>query len=247
MAGNQFASKINVGERQQNERDMASLMSDLNISQKKHSRFGKSTMGFKNSDEYTAVQDALMQVAQSNSKSFSTDVAENAKMVTQRIREYYKLLAACEEYINKPGGRSISGRARKNKVKEIQRYAQRDLTGIEQAFYAMKSMTAEEQSRLNWDQIIHSARMETVKVDDYNDQSINIGGEVKKGANVGKMLTEGIFAPNVNTTYGKSSLTSSSLKDKDEAERVNNVSTNMTNRNVATSRVANLIGMGGLV
>ena len=50
-------------------------------------------------------------------------MAANEKMVTNAIGNYYKLLSACEAYIAKPGGHSISGIARKSKVKEIQKYA----------------------------------------------------------------------------------------------------------------------------
>ena len=150
--GNQFEGLLGQGERLDNEVNMVDLLFHMDNSTKKHSRRG---LGTQSSEEYQNVQFALKNVAFSTNVDFSNDAAKNEKMMTQAMGNYYKLLAACEAYIAKSGGFSMSGRARKNKVKEIQKYAQRDLMGIEQAFYAMKSMNGQQQSTLSWAEIFH--------------------------------------------------------------------------------------------
>ena len=156
--GNQFAGLIGRGKRKSKEKDMFGLHQDTGSLKKKHSRNKDSALT--DSNEYKNVQRMVAEVGFTTGKGFSSDVVQNEKMMTEAMGNYYKLLAACEAYIAKPGGLSFSGKARKNKVKEIQAYAQRDLMGIEQTFYAMKGMSVQEQSALEWDDIIHSARMD---------------------------------------------------------------------------------------
>lgn len=245
--GNQFEGLLGQGERLNNEVAMADLMVDMDTSVKKHSRRG---LGNQSSQEYQNVQSTLSNVVFTTNGNFTNDVAANEKMMTQAMGNYYKLLAACEAYLAKPGGFSMSGRARKSKVIEIQKYAQRDIMGIEQAYHAMKSMNGEQQSTLTWTEILHSARMDIIEVADYSDEKLNLGGNAKTGEYVGKKLNEGIFSPNLKVAHAHSSLTSSSLYDKDNVEANNavaKVETNMANRNVATSRVANLFGLGSIV
>ncbi len=252
---NQFEGLLGKGKRLKHEVAMADLMVHMRDSVKKHSRRG---LGNQSSQEYQNVQSALSNVVFTTNGSFTNDVAANEKMMTQAMGYYYKLLAACEAYLAKPGGFSMSGRARKNKVKEVQKYAQRDLVGIEQAFYAMKSMSGQQQSTLSWGEIFHSARMEMLEVDDYASIK-SIGAGVKTGDNAGKMLKEGIFAPNTTKTFHGGSSSSSgdgadivgntfrASKEFNDKNLYQNITTNVTNRNVATSRVANLIGLGGIV
>ena len=245
--GNQFEGLLGQGERLNNEVAMADLMVDMDTSVKKHSRRGS---GNQSSQEYQNVQSTLSNVVFTTNGNFTNDVAANEKMMTQAMGNYYKLLAACEAYLAKPGGFSMSGRARKSKVIEIQKYAQRDIMGIEQAYHAMKNMNGEQQSTLTWTEILHSARMDIIEVADYSDEKLNLGGNAKTGEYVGKKLNEGIFSPNLKVAHAHSSLTSSSLYDKDNVEANNTaakVETNMANRNVATSRVANLFGLGSIV
>ena len=248
--GNQFEGLLGQGQRLNNEVDMADLMVDMDTSVKKHSRRG---LGNQSSQEYQNVQSALSNVVFTTNRSFTNDVTSNEKMMTQAMGNYYKLLTACEAYIAKSGGFSMSGRARKNKVKEIQKYAQRDLMGIEQAFYAMKSMNGQQQSTLSWAEIFHSARMETIEVENY-DSLTSLGGAAKTGDNVGKIMKEGVFAPNKKFNFANASGAniadqSNTMVDAELNEKLKSqgLTTNMANRNVATSRVANLIGLGDLV
>lgn len=252
--GNQFTGLIGKGKRKANEREMGILHQDTGNLEKKHSRNKGSAL--QNSNEYENVRTTLDAIVfgMGSTWRFTNDVYQNEKNMTMAMRAYYKLLMACEEYIAKPGGKSLSGRRRKNKVKEIQSYAKRDIAGIEQAFYGIKGMTAEEQSRLNWDDIIHSARMYQIEVEDY-DSATNLGGAAKTGDDVGKKLAEGAFAPNKVFNFAKKetgpklSDQTNTMVDQDLNEKLieDKVKTNMANRNVATSRVANLLGLGNLV
>lgn len=248
--GNQFEGLLGQGERLNNEVNMADLMYHMDNSTKKHSRRG---LGSQSSEEYQNVQSALRNVVFSTNGNFSNDVTTNEKMMIQAMGNYYKLLAACEAYIAKPGGFSMSGRARKNKVKEIQKYAQRDIMGIEQAFHAMKSMNGQQQSTLSWAEIFHSARMETIEVENYESLT-SLGGQAKTGEDIGKLMKEGVFAPNKNFNFANASGANiadqtNTMVDEELNEKLKSqgMTTNMANRNVATSRVANLIGLGDLV
>lgn len=250
--GNQFEGMIGQGKKKKNEAGMADFMVDLEQSKKKHSSHKDSAL--QSSQEYQNVQKAIENVAFSTGWDFSEDVASNEKMMTEAMGNYYKLLAACEAYIAKPGGFSLSGRSRKSKVKEIQKNAQRDLLGIEQTFHAMKSMNGFQQSTLSWDEIMHSSRLEKLEVEDY-DSLKDMGANSKKGNFVGKRMKEGVFAPesfhNYSVKHNEANIDSpgnvmrtaalSSLLAEQKT------TTSMSNRNIATSRVANLIGLGDIV
>jgi len=243
--GNQFESLIGQGERRNQEPMMADLMHDMDHLEKKHSRFGGSAL--QSSQEYQNVQQALGNVTFDMNSSFTNDVAANEKMVTQAIRNYYRLLAACEAYIAKPGGKSLSGRARKSKVKEIQKYAQRDLMGIEQVFFAMKSMDGTQQSSLNWDEILHSARIEKIEVEDYSSLQ-KLKANNKSDANAGRLMKEGVFTPETKGKVKDLNFKATAFNDSSIDQIIaEGGELNASNRNVATSRVANLIGLGSIV
>lgn len=246
--GNQFAGLIGRGKRKSKEKDMFGLHQDTGSLKKKHSRNKDSALT--DSNEYKNVQRMVAEVGFTTGKGFSSDVVQNEKMMTEAMGNYYKLLAACEAYIAKPGGLSFSGKARKNKVKEIQAYAQRDLMGIEQTFYAMKGMSVQEQSALEWDDIIHSARMDNLEVEDYFDESINSGNNAKTGELIGKKFKEGFFSPDHIKKFSEAEgvdLKMNAFAYHEENIKQKDVSVNVANRNIATSRVANLIGVGGIV
>lgn len=249
--GNQFAGLIGRGQRNSNEEKMADLLNDMQTSKTGHHGSLIRMFTKKDSKEYQDVEKTLTNVVFDTSDRFTNDVAANEKMVTKAIADYYKLLVACEKYLGKKGGTSDKGAARKEKVRQIYEYAQRDLGGIEQSFHAMKGMSAQEQSRLVWDDIIHSARMEEVEVEDYSEETA-LGAGAKTGENVGRLLNEGVFAPNQQYQFGDgggANIENNALYDLDISQRMKEekMVTNMANRNVATSRVANLIGVGDIV
>ena len=188
--GNQFEGLIGQGVDFENEVKMADLLNDMQSSKTRHHGSLIRMFTKQDSKEYQDVEKTLRNVVFDINTNFTDDVATNEKMITVAMGDYYKLLAACEKYINKKGGTSDKGAARKDKVKQIQDYAQRDLSGIEQAFYAMKSMNAQQQSTLTWDEILHSARMDIIEVEDYFDERINSGNAAKTGDLIGKRFKE---------------------------------------------------------
>lgn len=239
MAGNQFAGFIGKGQRKSNEREMGILLNDTKSLKKKHSRNKESSL--QSSQEYQNVQMALDNLVFNIGKNFTNDVAGNEKMVTTAMGAYYKLLAACEAYIAKPGGKSLSGRARKNKVKEIQAYAQRDLMGVQQVYFAMKDMSGQEQSSLNWDEIIHSARADMLEMDE-----LSAGGS--GATKTAYMTKDGVFFPETKALIKDSlRMNAFSASMHGMSEEMKNKEINATNRNVATSNVANLLGAGHLI
>ncbi len=235
---NQFEGLIGQGQDLKNEKEMATLLTEMKTMKKKHSR----TSSLQSSTEYQDVEKALYQIVFFDlDSSFTNDVASNEKIVTKTMGDYYKLLTACDTYIAKSGGHSLSGIARKSKVKEIQKYAQRDIQGIQQAFYAMKSMSGEQQSTLNWDEILHSARMKKIEVADLSKKN-TLGSAMKTGDKMARVLPEGIFIPE---DFSKKDFDGNAFSAPDS--EVGKRSLNLTNRNVATSRVANLLGVGDIV
>lgn len=84
----------------------------------------------------------------------------------------------------------------------------------------------------------------------YNDQNINTGAAAKSGDLMGKKFKEGFFSPEHIKKFSGNvgvKLNENSFASRSENAKVNEVETNVANRNVATSRIANLLGAGGLV
>ena len=199
--GNQFAGLIGKGERKANEEKMADLLYDIQTSKTAHHASLIRMFTKQDSKEYQAVERALENDVFDIDTRFSDDVVENEKMIAKTIGDYYKLLAACDKYANKKGGTSDKGAARKAKVAKIQEYAQRDLNGIEQVIYAMKNMDGQQQSNLTWDGILHSARAETMVVDNLMAKTA-LGAGIKKGERAARLLNEdgGVFIPDTMMT-----------------------------------------------
>lgn len=247
--GNQFGEVIKSRKNERENQNLESkktfetknLLDDMNQSKKKHSMH--SFFSKKDSQEYRNVQVALTTVAQFTSRSFEKDVAKNEKMITDTMGAYYKLLSACSVYMKKRGGKSDSGKARKEKVQEIEIQAKHDLAVIEQAFFAIKSMNAEQQSQLTWDDIIHSNRIEDIEV-----ETLAQGGS---GATKTVFMTnEGVFVPEKHGIVSDELIQnafSSTINSDKMNDKLKNKEINVTNRNVAMSKVANLFGMGEVI
>lgn len=103
-------------------------------------------------------------------------------------------------------------------------------------------MRREQQGTLGWDEILHSARAKQLNVADLMSME-SLGQGVKKNEKAGRLLKEGVFIPE---DFAKSDFNVNSFSDRDEA-KLKGKSLNLANRNVATSRVANLLGMGSIV
>lgn len=218
------------------------------------------------SKEYSDVKAALSDVVQYTSGSFSNDAKANSQMMNDAVKSYHRLMRACQVYLDKKGGESDSGRARKYKVGQIMALAMQDYESVKTLSYSIRNMSVEEQSGLNWQQILQEARTVSIEVDDLSDFTA-LGDAMKTGDDAGRLLPQGVFTrdnvldvdDNVNVideAAGRQTIKAINgfknvafNEEQEETLDSNKVgkTLNLGARNVATSRVANLLGIGGVV
>lgn len=237
---------------------MAGYLQDLEASKTSRHRSLKRFFTKEDSKEYTDVKDALRGVVEDTQGSFGSDAKANSDMLNSAVKNYHKLIAACNVYMNKSGGKHGSGRERKEKVAQILELAMQDYESVKTLSYHIRSMSKEEQSKLSWQQILQDARTVTLEVESLSDFKA-LGAAMKTGEDAGRLIPgHGVFTREqkhnvsdmVSELQTKDNFISISYNEGDE--RAFNPAAvgetfNQTNRNVATSRVANLLGIGGIV
>lgn len=208
----------------------------------------------KNSDQYNAVTAALGEVINRTNTVFKQFTGDNLRMMREASNAYFRLIEACNSYLEKDGGTTKSGAARKDRVKLIRKLAKNDITAVQQYYYDIKfgKISEEEQSKLNWQDIIFSGREATIEVDDLHDDANfkALGAKSKTGDNMSRLLKRGVFSKKetmLNDSENKSALVPARFDNKDNEIGNYGKKTNITNRNVATSRMAGLLGLSGLI
>lgn len=237
---------------------MAGYLQDLEASKTSRHRSLKRFFTKQDSKEYTDVKDALRGVVEDTQGSFGSDAKANSDMLNSAVKNYHKLIAACNIYLNKDGGKKGTGKERKDKVRQILELAMMDYESVKTLSYRVRSMSVEEQSKLNWQEILQEARTMTLEVDDLSNFQA-IGAAMKTGESAGRLIPgHGIFTKEqklnvsdmVDELQTRDNFISVSYNEGSE-ENFNPATVgetfNQTNRNVATSRVANLLGIGGIV
>lgn len=237
---------------------MAGYLQDLEASKTSRHRSLKRFFTKQDSKEYTDVKDALRGVVEDTQGSFGSDAKANSDMLNSAVKNYHKLIAACNIYLNKDGGNKGTGKERKDKVRQILELAMMDYESVKTLSYRVRSMSVEEQSKLNWQEILQEARTMTLEVDDLSNFQ-SIGAAMKTGESAGRLIPgHGIFTKEqklnvsdmVDELQTRDNFISVSYNEGSE-ENFNPATVgetfNQTNRNVATSRVANLLGIGGIV
>ena len=237
---------------------MAGYLQDLEASKTSRHRSLKRFFTKQDSKEYTDVKDALRGVVEDTQGSFGSDAKANSDMLNSAVNNYHKLIAACNIYLNKDGGNKGTGKERKDKVRQILELAMMDYESVKTLSYRVRSMSVEEQSKLNWQEILQEARTMTLEVDDLSNFQ-SIGAAMKTGESAGRLIPgHGIFTKEqklnvsdmVDELQTRDNFISVSYNEGSE-ENFNPATVgetfNQTNRNVATSRVANLLGIGGIV
>ena len=84
----------------------------------RHKSIG-SFFGKKDSEQYVAVKNAIRSVLVYAKVPFKDESRENLTLVKNMSNAYFKLIDACEAYLEKEGGKSASGYARKVMVKSV--------------------------------------------------------------------------------------------------------------------------------
>ena len=229
--------------------EMTDVLAELNTSEKKHSSKGGFFGNKNDSIEFLAVKDAVRDVLAKTSVEFSSDMSANDLIMQDALESYGCLAMRCTKYLNKRGGKSKGGKARKEKVQMILDWALKDSEQIEYYRRENRVMDDEERANLSWSEIIHTAREALIEVEDITKYD-TLGASVKQGEHAGRALNNGVFVPERRATYEddanfaagafNTALTGKKIFKPGE-------SINLTGRNVAMSRVAKLIGLGGMI
>ena len=156
------------------------------------------------------------------------------------------------------------GRARKEKVGQILELALQDYESVKTLSYSIRNMSVEEQAKLKWQDILSEARTVNLEVDSLSAFKA-LGANMKTGEDVGRLIPgKGVFTKEqvfdtkemVNEVLGtesaqaKDNFISVAYNEGQESSFANELGSDtfhQSNRNVATSRVANLLGIGGIV
>ena len=243
---------------------MSELLNDMQGM--KRTRKHRSLSGIlfkKNSKEFSNVKKSLRDVVEYTGGSFSSDVSANSKMMNGAVKSYNKLIAACNTYLSKKGDESEDN-ARTAKVKQILEMALMDYESVKTLSYGIRSMSAEEQAGLKWLDILNDARTIDLEVDDLSSFKA-LGDKMKTGDDAGRLIPGvGVFtreqkfnvsdmvaeAKGTDTMMGKDNFITVAYNeakgDTFSTETVGETF-NQSNRNVATSRIANLLGIGNVV
>lgn len=210
----------------------------------------------KDSAEYTRVKSALEQIV-NGLEPFTEDEGNNEKILRNVSLKYMNLVNACQIYLKKDKGITRTGKGRRDRITMILELARRDLGGIQEIIFNKKYLEPGALSQLNWKDILRDARYETMRVDNLMAKD-TFGSGAKKGANAGRVLKEqGLFY--VPETLSKEKVLQNNAWTEfyDRAEdtpegmsrwglrRKNKI--RHSDRNVATSRLANLLGLGSIV
>ncbi len=211
--------------------------------------------GKKNSAQYNAVTEALGEVINRTNTVFKEFTGDNMRMLKDTSNAYFRLIEACDSYLEKDGGTTKSGAARKDRVKMIKKLAKDDITAIHQCYFDIQSgkISEDEQSKLNWQDILFSGREATIEVDDlHNDEAFKaLGANNKAGDKASRKLNSGVFTKKDTVETVKSGkfngIALCDIKNNSNEDGGYGKKTDVTKRNVATSRMAALLGLSGLV
>ena len=206
-----------------------------------------------NSEQYNAVTNALSNVVDGTKLTFKADRYSNLNRVKTVSDMYFQLVDACETYLNKEGGKSKLGMARKGMVAAILKLAKEDITAVQQCYFDIynRKISQEEQAKLTWSEILRGAREATIEVDDLHNDLVfkALGGNVKIDDKASRLLKKGVFTKEdiADIRYSPNNFGNAKFGDRNEVGQDYGTETNVTNRNVATSRIAELLGLHGVV
>ena len=224
--------------------EFGNMLNDMNESKIHTHGSVKRFFNKKDSAEYTAVKETLWDVVTRT----NDNIRVNADSLNEAHESYTKLLQACDTYINKKGGTTSAGRERKNKVKMIKELALKDMEMIQAYRREIIFMDTQELNDLSWSELLHNAREELLEVADIT-QYTKLGGNAKTGDKAGRMLNSGVFAPEevVDHKQVTNDFKVGAFNKKKTAILNEGETLNLSGRNVATSRLAKLLGLGHII
>ena len=126
-----------------------------------------SKFGFRgNSDYFDQVVQSIDQVSQAMGGTFTAQLTDNLRLLSQAQAACQTLLDRCMEYTARRP-KTSSGKARRAIVLEIQKLAGQDLLGLQDAVSDFCGMSPEEQAGQTWQTVLGKARAIRLSVPDY--------------------------------------------------------------------------------
>jgi len=203
----------------------------------------------KNSAEYTNVQNYLSQILESMHNGFSENGLENKEVLRSIVIKYQQLDDACNVYLKKKGGETGAGKARKEQVAMIQKLIKADRVHLQYLAFDAGEEELAGLSGQTWGKVLDYARAGKIEEKNlYN--SPTFGGNAKTGENAGRILDSGMFTKEVekeDPNFYNNAFSSRETVNGKYVYGVEGIKLKMSNRNVAMSRVANLLGIGNLI
>ena len=213
--------------------------------------------------EYLDVQEKMRLAKNITKGSFSSDTTENKTMLREASKVYVKLIDACYAYLKKAGnfnmeaeeiGLSTKEMLRKEKIIQVLDLARDDISAIQKAKRNLGNIPKEQQSQLNWQDILFSGREATIEVEDYYGTG-TLGAGNKTGDNASRALDQGVFTKevlarvgeNVNSVQESISLTFNDRKNILQNDARLGIEESVSGRNAAMSRMAGLLGISGIL
>lgn len=235
---------------------LSGAMEGLN-STKKYAGQKRRFFSKSDSSEYKQVKNDLSEIISAMNTTFSEDADENKALLKDIAVKYQNLNKACSVYLKKKGGSTPAGKSRKEQTAMLLNLTQMDSVYIQ---YLAFDASPEELAGLknqSWNQVLDYARAGKIEVENLFRDDNAFGSGVKTGERAGRRIDEGMFTQDdlISTDVEKQKFFETAFSDSkyyDSENKINNFdmgndALNMSNRNVAMSRMANLLGIGGII
>jgi len=207
----------------------------------------------KNSAEYTNIQNYLSQILQTMNRGFGENCSDNKKILKDIVVNYQQLDDACNVYLKKKGGETGAGKARKEQVAMIQKLIEADREHLQYLAFDAGDEELASLSGQTWGKVLDYARAGKLEEADLYHRP-TFGGNAKRGESAGRILESGMFTREEvreDPNFGNNAFSSrESIGEGFQTKSffgTEGVALHLSNRNVAMSRVANLLGIGNII
>ncbi len=142
-----------------------------------------------NSRLYTAVMTDLSDINAVMQKSFTKNTLENQQILINMEHMYQKLIKSCDDYIARDPS-TKAGIHRKDLVTQIRGQASSDLVALDAVRTEFCSLSPEEQSTKNWNDLLDQARTIRLSVKDFSGLFNEKGGQASEVYNLNGSNTD---------------------------------------------------------
>lgn len=139
----------------------------------------KGGIGWKNSESFEKVQDALQETSHVLTQDFTDDTLKNMKLLHDAQGVFGALLAACRKYTAR-SPHTQKGRQRRGLVLLLSDFAAKDELGCEEAVLEFSVMEPEKQAKETWGSVLGRARSVQLTVDDFSKMESPNSGQASE-------------------------------------------------------------------